>query len=196
MVIARALYGLKSSGASLRAMFAERLSEINFVPTQAGPYVYRQKAQKANGEDYYKLLLVYADDGLTCSHAPQSIMDNLAMSYDLKEGSVREPRIYLGEEIKKYQVISGKEHYSMSSKKYMKNSVKKVEQLLLEEGRTLRDTRTSGKQPLPSKYQPELEQSYELSTDMISRYLQLIGILRWALEIGRIDIFAEVAIML
>ena len=61
---------------------------------------------------------------------------------------------------------------------------------------TLRDTRTSGKQPLLSNYQPQLEQSDELSTDMISRYLQLIGILRWAVEIGRIDIFTEVAIML
>ena len=30
---------------------------------------------------------------------------------------------------------------------------------------------------------------------MISRYLQLIGILRWAVEIDRIDIFTEVAIM-
>ena len=34
------------------------------------------------------------------------------------------------------------------------NAVKIVEQLLLEDGSTLRDTRTSGKQPLPSNYQP------------------------------------------
>ena len=57
------------------------------------------------------------------------------------------------------------------------------------------DTRTSGKRPLSSNSQPELEQSGELSTDMISRYLQLIVILRWAVDIGRIDIFTEAAIM-
>ena len=81
-------------------------------------------------------------------------MEYLALTYDLKAGSVGEPTIYLGAEIKKYQVKSGKEHYSMSSMKYVKNAVKTVIQLLLEEGRTLRDTRPSGKQPLPSNYQP------------------------------------------
>ena len=40
-----------------------------------------------------------------------------------------------------------------------------------------------------------MEQSDKLSDDMISRYLQLIGILCWAVEIVRIDIFTEVAIM-
>ena len=135
------------------------------------------------------------DDVITCSHALQAIMDDLALTYDLKEGSVREPTIYLGAEIKKYHVKSGKEHYSMSSMQYLKNEVNTVEQLLLEDGRTLRDTRTSGKQPLHSNYQPELEKSDKLSFDMISRYLQLIGILRWSVEIGRIDIFTEVNIM-
>ena len=98
-------------------------------------------------------------------------------------------------ETRKYQVKSGKERYSMSSKQYVKNTVKIVEQLLLEDGRTLKNTRTSGKKPLPINYQPELDQSGELSADMISRYLQLIGILRWAVEISRIDVFTEVTIM-
>ena len=98
-------------------------------------------------------------------------------------------------ETRKYQVKSGKEHYSMSITQYVKNAVKTVEQLILEDERTLRETRISDKQPLPSNYQPELEQSDELSTDMISIYLQLIGILRWAVEIGKIGIFAEVTIM-
>ena len=77
MVVVRALYGLKSSGASWRAMFAETLSEMGFVPTQADPDVYRRRARKPSGEEYYELLLVYVDDVLTCSHAPQAIMDAL-----------------------------------------------------------------------------------------------------------------------
>ena len=94
-------------------MFAERLSDMDFVPTQAEPDVYRWIAQKANGKDYYKLLLVYVDYVLTCSHATQVIMENLALTYDLKEGSVGEPDIYLGADINKYQGKIGKEHYSM-----------------------------------------------------------------------------------
>jgi hypothetical protein len=36
----------------------------------------------------------------------------------------------------------------------------------------------------------------ELSLAMTSQYLQLIGILRWAIKLGRIDIALETAIML
>ena len=80
MVIVRSLYVIKSSGSSWRAIFAERLSEMNFVPTQADPDEYQWRAQMANGDEYYELLLVYVDDVLTCSHAPQAIMDNLALT--------------------------------------------------------------------------------------------------------------------
>ena len=58
--------------------------------------------------------MVYVDDVLTFSHAPQAIMDDLSLTYNLKEGSVGEPTIYLVAEIKKYQVKSRKENYSMS----------------------------------------------------------------------------------
>ena len=105
------------------------------------------------------------------------------------------PTIYLGVEIKNYQVGNGKEHYSMSSTQYVKNGIKTVEQLFNDDGRQWRVTKTSGKQPLPSSYRPELEQSDELGTELMSRYLQLIGILRWSVELECIDIFCEVAMM-
>ena len=70
-----------------------------------------------------------------------------------------------------YQVKSGKDHYSISSTQYVKNTIKTVEQLLDEYGRTLRDAKNNGKQPLPSNYQPELEQSDELNSEISSCYL-------------------------
>ena len=123
-------------------------------------------------------------------------MDDLVLTYDLEEGLVGAQTIYLGAEIKKYQVGNGKEHYSMSSTQYVKNGLKNVEQLLNDNGQQLRVTKMSGKQPLPRSYMPELEQSYELGTELMLQYLQLIRILRWAVELGRIDIFCEVAMML
>ena len=42
------------------------------------------------------------DDVLFCLHNNRLIMDSLALKYDLKNGSVRPPKIYLGAEIKKY----------------------------------------------------------------------------------------------
>ena len=152
-------------------MLAETLLEMNFVSTQADPDVYRQRSRKPIGKEYYELLLVYVDDVLACSHNPQAIMDALSLTYDLKPGSVGAPTIYLGAEIKKYQVANGKEHYSMSSTQYVKNGIKTVEQLLRNEDQVLRDTKTSGKQPLPRNYRPELEQSDELQSELMSRHL-------------------------
>jgi hypothetical protein len=56
--------------------------------------------------------------------------------------------------------------------------------------------KTTAKTPLPSGYRLELDISDELHGELASRYLQLIGILRWIMvEIGRIDSYYEVAIM-
>ena len=40
LLVVRALYGLKSSGTSWRAMFADTLLAMNFIPNQADPDVY------------------------------------------------------------------------------------------------------------------------------------------------------------
>ena len=69
-------------------MFTDTLPAMNFILTQADPDIYRQKSRKTDGEDYYELLLVYVYNVLACSHDPQAIMDDLALTYDLKEGSV------------------------------------------------------------------------------------------------------------
>ena len=48
-------------------------------------------------------------------------MDALDFTYDLKYGLVGPKNIYLGNEIKKYQVRSGKYHWRMSGTEYEKN---------------------------------------------------------------------------
>jgi len=49
--------------------------------------------------------------------------------------------------------------------------------------------------PFPSTYKPELDVTWELNADLASRYSQLIGILRWAIEIGRLDIYTETSML-
>jgi hypothetical protein len=47
-----------------------------------------------------------------------------------------------------------------------------------------------------SGYRPELEDvTDELDSELSSRYSQLIGILRWMVELGRIDIYHEVSVL-
>jgi hypothetical protein len=40
----------------------------------------------------------------------------------------------------------------------------------------------------------QIDVTDELSPEIASRYMQLIGILRWAVEIGLIDIYLEVSL--
>ena len=134
------------------------------------------------------------DDILCCSHNPLLIIDVLALTYDLKNKLVVLSTIYLGDDINKYQVKSDKSHWSILSTRYLKNLIKTVEELLKDEDVQLRKFKFDGRQPLMNGYQQELEQSNELIPDLVSCYVQLIEILRWAVELGSIEIFKEVAL--
>jgi hypothetical protein len=85
MVISRALYGLKSAGASSRAMLSDTLQgpEFGFRPTQADQDVYRP-----NDTDYYEMVLVYVDDILCVSHSPKLFMDKIGKVFELQRAGV------------------------------------------------------------------------------------------------------------
>ena len=76
----------------------------------------------------------------------------------------------------------------------MKNTIIMVERLFEEggEGFTLRNTM---KAPFLTGYKPELDVTDELGPELVSWYLQLIGIFRSALEIRRVDTFLEVSLL-
>ena len=130
MVMVRSLHGLESSGTARRKISAETLRNMYFVTMVADIEVYCRQASMTNPEDYYKILLVYVDDVLCCLHNPKPIIDALDLMYDLRDGLVVPPKIYLESEIKKYQVRSGKSHWSMSCTQYVKNAIKTIEGLL------------------------------------------------------------------
>jgi hypothetical protein len=131
MIITCALYGVKSSGASWRAMFQYTIINVfGFDDTSVDPDVYRRKNRKPNGEEYYELLLVYVDDCLVVSHDPGAVMKKLGEYYELKEGSVKPPEIYLGANIEKVQLKNGQTVWCMSSNSYVKAAVDNVNGML------------------------------------------------------------------
>ena len=91
-------------------------------------------------------------DILWCSHNTQLIIDALDLTYDLKDRLVGPPDIYLGPEMKKYQVSSGKSHWGMSSTQYVKNAIKTEKEMLKDVEREFSKVKSSGKQPLPNGY--------------------------------------------
>ena len=193
MIIRKALYGLKSAGKSWRSMLAESLEDLGWVNTIADPDVYRRESVRKNGNRYYELLLVYVDDILVVSHDPKSTMDRIGQMYDLKD-SVKRPQRYLGANIERRQTRDGRVVWAMSSRDYVRNAVQVVKDMLHEDGLALKVGKQADR-PMPKSYHPELDVSPELSAEMANRYQQLIGMLRWAIELGRIDILLEVSLL-
>jgi hypothetical protein len=193
-VVVRALYGLKSAGASWRATLAQALRDICFVSTIADPDVWIRPAAREDGYDYYEMLLVYVDDVLAIAHEPKVLIDAIGEYYKVKPGSDKEPDIYLGANVEKVQMPDGTEVWATSPRDYVKNAIKTVEGLLAEDGEGY-ILKNKAKNPFPMNYQPKLDVSNELGPELSSRYLQLIGIARWVNELGRIDIHHEVSFL-
>ena len=51
----------------------------------------------------------------------------------------------------------------------------------------------TGLRPYPANYRPEIDVTPTLDEEGTTKFQQLIGILRWAIELGRVDILIEVS---
>jgi hypothetical protein len=80
----------------------------------------------------------------------------------------------------------------MGSTKYVTESIRNVKRWLEDRGKYLK---TKASSVLPSGYRPELDTSAYCNDEDSNYYQQQIGVLRWAVELGRIDIFTEVSML-
>ena len=122
----RTLYGLKSAGAAFRALLAETLYDLGYVPTMADPDVWLRPAVKVDGFEYYEMVLCYVDDILSISENPKATLEGLQGTFKLKDNKIEEPDMYLGGQLGKMQV-DGVECWTVSAEKYVSASVKNVE---------------------------------------------------------------------
>jgi hypothetical protein len=76
VLIVRALYGLKSSGARWRDHMAATLREGGFKGCKADPDVWMRPQTKPNGDQYYEYVLCYVDDLLVLSHDPKAVLSS------------------------------------------------------------------------------------------------------------------------
>jgi len=72
LIITRALYGLKSSGAAWRSMLANTMRDLGYKASYADPDVWLRAAIKYDNEGkkykYYEYCLIYVDDIICISH--------------------------------------------------------------------------------------------------------------------------------
>ena len=192
MLIKKALYGLKSSGAAFRAFLAETLDAMGYKPSYADPDVWLRPAVKSDGFEYYELILCYVDDVLCISADPTESMKRIQDDFKLKDDKIAEPDVYLGATLAKMPLENGKTCWTMSPEQYVKAAVTNVEEDLAKSGRRLPSKCVT---PFSCNYAPWLETSPELKADGVQQYQELIGQLRWAIEIGRVDILLEVSLL-
>ena len=191
MIIVRALYGLKSAGAAFRAHLAATLDDMSFRPSHADPDVWMRPAVKADGEEYYEYVLVYVDDILSLSIDPTTIMKDIQNNFKFKNNKTESPEMYLGARLKKRR-LGDYECWTMSSYDYLQAAIKNIEEKLHKSGGKLP---TKAITPMSAGYKPELDVTEELDANETQYFQELIGILRWAIELGRVDILTEVSML-
>ena len=138
-------------------------------------------------------MLLYTDDVLVISENGEEILrDGIGKYFELKEESIGPPSLYLGGHLSKVQLENGVHAWAFSSSQYVQQAVANTEKFL-ERNRGRLPTRAET--PLQTSYRPELDVSPELSTTDAAYYQSLIGILRWIVELGRVDICLETSMM-
>ena len=199
--IVRALYGLKSSALAWRNHLSDILhNNLGFTSSLADPDVWYKASIDSRGNEYYSYILVYVDDILVIDENPMRFMQQLRESYTVREDTIKEPDQYLGADIRKVHFDDNSYAWTMGSTSYIKNAVKNIKARLQEDGYRfnpkLSDPSYSARNPFSSNdYRPELDTSVECTPSQIQFYQNIIGILRWLVELGRIDIGYEVSLL-
>jgi Reverse transcriptase (RNA-dependent DNA polymerase) len=84
IIITRALYGLKSSGAVWRLHLAQTLRDMDFKSSYVDPDIWMRVVYKEDGTSFYEYMLCYVDDLLCISADPAAILGHVEQTYQLK----------------------------------------------------------------------------------------------------------------
>ena len=191
-LVRRALYGTKSASRDFRNHLRDCMEHLGYVPCRADSDMWMCLSRRSTGEEYYEYALLYVDDCLMVSENPKESLDRLGKYFTLKDGSVGEPQLYLGAKISKVMLPNGVEAYAWSPSKYVNEAIKNLEKQLDLIGLKLKRGVNA---PLDNDYRPECDLTPECSDEKANLYMSLIGVLRWMVEIGRIDLTCEVSMM-
>ena len=193
LVLQCSSHGLKSSGFAWRSALASALRDIGFKDSLADPNVWLRAATWSEGHKHCGMLFVCTDDILIVSHLGDAVAEEIDDFCKVKPGSEGEPKTFLGADCEKIQLADRREIWTTSSKTCIANAIETVQALLDKDGED-EALKPRAKNPFPSGCKPELNVSRELGPELLSRHLQLIGMLRWGIELGGIDVFHEVAL--
>ena len=88
LIIEKALYGLKSSGAAFRAFLAETFDNTGFTSSVTDPDIWMRPAVKSDGEEYYEYIVCYVDDVLGISDDAVALMKEIQKDFRFKKDKI------------------------------------------------------------------------------------------------------------
>ena len=191
-IVVRALYGGKVAGANFRNHLRDCMMYLGYESCLADPDLWMKVGVKSNNERYWHYVLLYVDDMLSIGVEPRGAVDAIGKYFQIKPESVGSPDLYLGGKVSKMKLPNGVEAWAFSSSQYVQAAVKNVEEYLNKKGMKLKK---GVKAPFTSSYRPEVDGSEELDDEGATYYQSLIGILRWIVELGRIDVGVEASML-
>ena len=192
-LIRRALYGGKVAGRDFWHHLRECMARLGFASSRADPDVWLRLSKRSTGEEYYEYVLLYVDDVLVISERAEAVLRNeIGKDWVLKPESIGPPSQYLGGKLRLVTLANGVEAWAFGSHQYVQSAVKNVYDHLAKKGMKLP---YSAPNPLSTDYRPEIDVTPELGEADASYYHCLIGVLRWIVELGRVDIDVEVSMM-
>jgi hypothetical protein len=194
-LIVRALYGLKSAGAAFRNHLAECMKHLGWNPCRADRDLWmKAETRPDDGILYWAYILKYVDDILCVHNDPGASLIKLDEYFNMKEGSIQVPTFYVGAKLKKTVLLNGDVAWGMRSSKYVQSAVQNVQDYMMAlPGDQKLLKKASG--PFAGRFKPELDDIPELDPTRPNFYQSQIGILRWCVELGRIDIISEVSML-
>ena len=180
LLIHRALYGLRSSGARWNERFADILRNEGWIKSRADGEVWLRR----NGQ-VYEYIAVYVDDLLIAMKDPESFTNVLKEKYKLKLKGVGPLQYHLGCDF----IRDPDGTLGSGPHKY----IKKMEATFKRLFPTEPIPKVSS--PLEPNDHPELDTSADLTPEGVQTYYTMIGELQWLVTLGRFDIFSAVTTM-
>jgi hypothetical protein len=154
-IVIQTLYVLNSAASSWHAELVGLFCNLGYFSMKADPDVWIPEAVCDDGFNYFEMLIIHVDDILSISHKAKERIDGITMHYAVKNGSIKEPTLYLGANVGKMQLEDGHKVWYTSFRSYVNAALDIVQHLLDDDGEGY-SLKLKVKNPFPSGYHPSL----------------------------------------
>ena len=154
--------------------------QLNYRPCKADPCVWLRETMNK-----YEYIAIYVDDLLTASEEPQKNIQDLKDNFMIKIKAYGPLEYRLGCDYK----LDKDGTLVAQPTKYINKILDSYKKMFPKKNFI------NAKSPLEKKDHPELDNSELCNDEQITKHMNMIGQLQWAITVGRYDILAQVMSM-